>query len=169
MTGSTQLCYGLKKVAVPEFENKQVPEFTRAITNSISVLNQALPHSWRVEIPTLNRFWLKKDFQQSWHRFLSEPMNKRHRETLFLAIENVSGNSESLTELFQDVLRLAIPQLPSRRQFGYPLSKVVVQQWSPHFERSGHTHSINFGENVTRQVSFGIQVKEFAKSVHTGL
>src|SRR6266567_1227418 len=126
------------------------------------MLEESATQLFHIEVSTVDRLWLQKDLQESWRRLLAKPVNEGHGEALLSAIEHLLWDTKPLGQSLEDVLGLAAPHFPSRRQLRNPFGENMVKERSPNLQRVRHAHSIYFGQNIRRQVRFCVEVLDFA-------
>src|SRR6266705_1192521 len=85
----------------------------------------------RSEVSSVDRLWLQKDLQESRCRLLAKPVDEGHGEALLSAIEHLLRDTKPLGQFFEDVLGLAAPHFPSRRQLRNPFGENMVEERSP--------------------------------------
>src|SRR5262249_780776 len=82
-----------KKVSMPEFKDKQVPDFPRAVANPAAMLLYAPLNFDAVEIASLHALGFQQNLQEGCARPAAEPMHKGHGKALLFAVQNLVRHS----------------------------------------------------------------------------
>src|SRR5579862_569881 len=73
--------------------------------------------------------------------------------------------AQTLCELFENEFLFSFLKLPLDRESGRPLDELMVQHRDSHFERSGHTHPVNFGQDISRKIGLGVEIEQPAQGI----
>ena len=127
-----------------------------------------LAHARGVEIPAPERLRLEQDVADPALKFLPEPVNEGHRESLFGSIDSKARHAKPFRELPERVLCLPHAKFPARRERSRPFYKFVVKKGAPNLERGGHAHPVHFRQHISSQVSFCVEVLHPAEVIICG-
>ena len=132
------------------------------ISPPAKVLVQQLPHGSGIDISPLQAARIEQHGQNQILQLVTSPVNQRQSEALFGPIQRLSGHAEPLRQFPENIFLLAASHLPWRGESRGPLEKNVIDHGCSRFQRGQHTHPVYLGENVCRQIRFGIKVKQTA-------
>src|ERR1700686_1539784 len=122
------------------------------------LIDQSLYTAW-IEVAPLKSSRLQQNRQDQILQFITNPVHQRERETLLGPVQGLLRYSDALGQFAQDVFLLSSTHFPFHRETCDPFHKKVIKKRNSHLQRGQHTHSIDLGQNVTDQVSLGINVQ----------
>jgi len=94
----------------------------------------------------------------------AQPFAYRRREALFRAVDDGCGNV-AFEQLSQQMFAPALPQLQRRRNRGGELEQLVIEQRVARFERNGHAHLVDLGQDVIDQIRVDVHVQRAIERV----
>ena len=114
----------------------------------------------RLGKPTLHRAWLSKCAMHAFAQLLVDPLLNRNAKALLRAVEDFGGH-EIADCAPKDMFSLeALHFHRSRNARADKFDQFVIKQGYPRFQRHCHAHPINFGQNVSRQIGFAVEIKQ---------